>query len=177
MPFILLCLIAASKRRWYDVILGEAVRKHVPCIRQHDVCHVYVFCISLQVPPDGLIPVANPAAGDNLAVNASSAGSHVHGIPSACALADDESLPGCADTCPQVPFQMWMHDQVLDHAYRFYEAQRSGVLPAGNRIPWRGNSAMHDRAASGASLVGGWYDAGGDHFPYIHWPILPDAAV
>lgn len=51
--------------------------------------------------------------------------------------------------------------QVLDASYRFYEAQRSGVLPAGNRIPWRGDSALHDSAPNGASLVGGWYDAGG----------------
>lgn len=51
--------------------------------------------------------------------------------------------------------------QVLDAAYRFYEAQRSGKLPADSRVPWRGDSALYDRAPSGASLVGGWYDAGG----------------
>ncbi|KAK9790125.1 hypothetical protein WJX73_009963 [Symbiochloris irregularis] len=51
---------------------------------------------------------------------------------------------------------------VLDASYQFYEAQRSGVLPFDNRISWRGDSALNDRTPSGASLVGGWYDAG-DH--------------
>ena len=51
--------------------------------------------------------------------------------------------------------------QVLDSSYRFFEAQRSGKLPADNRVPWRGDSALADIAPNGASLAGGWYDAGG----------------
>ncbi|KAK9812548.1 hypothetical protein WJX73_008007 [Symbiochloris irregularis] len=54
------------------------------------------------------------------------------------------------------------YSEVLDASYQFYEAQRSGVLPFDNRISWRGDSALNDRTPSGASLVGGWYDAG-DH--------------
>jgi hypothetical protein len=46
---------------------------------------------------------------------------------------------------------------VLGAAIMFYEAQRSGKLPAGNRIPWRGNSGLQDKAPNGASIVGGWY--------------------
>ena len=50
---------------------------------------------------------------------------------------------------------------MLDSSYRFFEAQRSGKLPAANRVPWRGDSALADKAPNGASLAGGWYDAGG----------------
>ena len=50
---------------------------------------------------------------------------------------------------------------MLDASYRFFEAQRSGELPADNRVPWRGDSALADLAPNGASLAGGWYDAGG----------------
>ncbi|WIA22858.1 hypothetical protein OEZ86_009804 [Tetradesmus obliquus] len=49
---------------------------------------------------------------------------------------------------------------VLGASIMFYEAQRSGKLPAGNRIPWRGNAGLQDKAPNGASIVGGWYDAG-----------------
>ncbi|KAK7490901.1 hypothetical protein BaRGS_00017773 [Batillaria attramentaria] len=41
----------------------------------------------------------------------------------------------------------------------FYDAQRSGKLPADNPIPWRGDSALDD------CVVGGWYDAG-DHVKF-----------
>lgn len=40
----------------------------------------------------------------------------------------------------------------------FYEAQRSGKLPPDNRIPWRADSALHDRGDNGEDLTGGWYD-------------------
>ncbi|XP_041360965.1 uncharacterized protein LOC121377139 [Gigantopelta aegis] len=43
----------------------------------------------------------------------------------------------------------------------FYETQRSGYLPASNRIPWRGDSATKDGSDVGLNLTGGWYDAGG----------------
>eukprot|EP00898_Chlorokybus_atmophyticus_P006145 jgi/Chlat1/6531/Chrsp45S00474 len=42
----------------------------------------------------------------------------------------------------------------------FYEAQRSGHLPASNRIPWRQDSALTDGADVGLDLTGGYYDAG-----------------
>lgn len=61
------------------------------------------------------------------------------------------------------------HDycDVLHKSLLFYEAQRSGRLPATNRMPWRGDSALGDctepcvRQPNGdGNLVGGYYDAG-----------------
>ena len=48
--------------------------------------------------------------------------------------------------------------EVLQKSILFYEAQRSGRLPADNRIPWRGDSALQDHGAGGEDLTGGWYD-------------------
>ena len=48
--------------------------------------------------------------------------------------------------------------EVLHKSILFYEAQRSGRLPANNRIPWRGDSALQDRGQRGEDLTGGWYD-------------------
>ncbi len=42
----------------------------------------------------------------------------------------------------------------------FYEAQRSGELPANNRVKWRGDSGLNDGCDIGYDLTGGWYDAG-----------------
>ncbi|XP_041378065.1 endoglucanase E-4-like [Gigantopelta aegis] len=52
------------------------------------------------------------------------------------------------------------YKEVLHKSILFYEAQRSGVLPRNNRIPWRGDSAVHDSSPDGRDLSGGWYDAG-----------------
>ena len=53
------------------------------------------------------------------------------------------------------------YGQVLGLSWKFYEAQRSGKLPANNSIPWRGDSALGDKAPDGSDITGGWYDAGG----------------
>ncbi|XP_067947684.1 uncharacterized protein [Watersipora subatra] len=50
----------------------------------------------------------------------------------------------------------------IEYSFLFYEAQRSGVLPADNRIPWRGDSSENDGSDVGLDLSGGWHDAG-DH--------------
>ena len=43
----------------------------------------------------------------------------------------------------------------------FFEAQKSGKLPEGHRVSWRGDSYLADGQQAGIDLVGGWFDAGG----------------
>ncbi|MQM20659.1 hypothetical protein Taro_053683 [Colocasia esculenta] len=48
----------------------------------------------------------------------------------------------------------------------FFEAQRSGKLPAGDqRVQWRGDSGLNDGFPQGVDLVGGYYDSG-DHVKF-----------
>ena len=55
--------------------------------------------------------------------------------------------------------------EVLQKSMFFYEAQRSGVLPADNRVSWRANSCVNDGSDVGKDLSGGWFDAG-DHMKF-----------
>nr|CAB3263035.1 uncharacterized protein LOC100186903 [Phallusia mammillata] len=52
------------------------------------------------------------------------------------------------------------YNEIIHKSILFYEAQRSGKLPAGNPIPWRGDSGLKDGCDVGHDLTGGWYDAG-----------------
>jgi len=52
------------------------------------------------------------------------------------------------------------YSEVLRLSLLFYEAQRSGPLPANNRIPWRGDSSLGDQGNKGEDLTGGYHDAG-----------------
>jgi hypothetical protein len=52
------------------------------------------------------------------------------------------------------------YGDVLALSFMFYEAQRSGRLPPTNRIAWRGDSGLLDRAPDGRDVSGGYYDAG-----------------
>ena len=69
---------------------------------------------------------------------------------------------------PLEPFKLvptlWPADlsTLLGKSLRFFEAQRSGVLPPDNRVPWRGDSYLRDGSEMKPprDLSGGWYDAG-----------------
>jgi endoglucanase len=66
---------------------------------------------------------------------------------------------------PALAQQSVNYGEALQKSLFFYEAQRSGVLPADNRVNWRGNSGVTDGADVGHDLTGGWYDAG-DHVKF-----------
>jgi len=61
--------------------------------------------------------------------------------------------------------QTYNYAEALQKSMFFYEAQRSGTLPANNRVTWRGNSGLSDGADVGKDLTGGLYDAG-DHVKF-----------
>merc|ERR1712137_487634 len=74
-------------------------------------------------------------------------------------------------TAPAVVHPHYAHQTDYDYekaavySILFYEAQRSGKLPANNRVPWRGDSALGDKGSNNEDLTGGWYDAG-DHVKF-----------
>lgn len=49
------------------------------------------------------------------------------------------------------------YSEVIEKSLLFYEAQRSGKLPASNRIPWRGDSMLNDWDGD-VDLTGGYFD-------------------
>nr|AMH40375.1 glycoside hydrolase family 9 [Peruphasma schultei] len=52
------------------------------------------------------------------------------------------------------------YKDVLQKSLLFYEAQRSGKLPADQKVKWRKDSALKDKGQNGEDLTGGYFDAG-----------------
>ncbi|CAN1178297.1 unnamed protein product [Linum perenne] len=52
------------------------------------------------------------------------------------------------------------YGEALDKAIFFFQGQRSGKLPANQRVKWRADSALSDGHPDHVNLVGGYYDAG-----------------
>lgn len=50
------------------------------------------------------------------------------------------------------------YGEVIGLSLIFYEAQRTGVLPPTNRIPWRWDSFVTDIGEDGEDLTGGFFD-------------------
>ncbi|KAK8724731.1 hypothetical protein OTU49_017490, partial [Cherax quadricarinatus] len=67
--------------------------------------------------------------------------------------------------CAETGMSPYDYAQVLCMSYLFYEAQRSGKLPADQRVTWRFDSALDDGSDVGHDLTGGYYDAG-DHVKF-----------
>ena len=85
------------------------------------------------------------------------------------ATAVEDALPLTRDNGTPVPEfvlnpDLWEYDMedLLGKALRFFEAQRSGMLPPDNRVDWRGDSYLDDGslATPPRDFSGGWYDAG-----------------
>ncbi|KAL0918412.1 hypothetical protein M5K25_010419 [Dendrobium thyrsiflorum] len=57
------------------------------------------------------------------------------------------------------------YGDALSKSLLFFEAQRSGKLPADQRVKWRGDSGLKDGFLQGVDLVGGYYDSG-DHVKF-----------
>ena len=67
--------------------------------------------------------------------------------------------PGTAGPTPsQCLGETQNYGEALRLSLLFYEAQRSGDLPADNRVPWRGDSSLGDVGNSGEDLTGGYHD-------------------
>src|SRR5689334_1830793 len=50
--------------------------------------------------------------------------------------------------------------EALQVSMLFFESQRSGPLPADNRVKWRGDSDLTDGKDNNIDLTGGYHDAG-----------------
>ncbi|KAL0312542.1 UNVERIFIED_CONTAM: Endoglucanase [Sesamum radiatum] len=61
------------------------------------------------------------------------------------------------------------YEDALSKGILFFEGQRSGKLPAAQRVEWRGDSALSDGSLENVSLSGGYYDAG-DNVKF-GWPM------
>merc|ERR1712213_121251 len=74
--------------------------------------------------------------------------------------ADPSATTEEAITNGQCKTQLTNYKDAIHKSLLFYEAQRSGKLPADNRIPWARDSALDDGSDVGVDLSGGYYDAG-----------------
>ncbi|KAD2152072.1 hypothetical protein R6Q59_003972 [Mikania micrantha] len=57
-------------------------------------------------------------------------------------------------------FTSQQYSDALTKSILFFQGQRSGKLPANQRVKWRADSALHDGSSANVDLVGGYYDAG-----------------
>nr|AAF80584.1 beta-1,4-endoglucanase 1 [Panesthia cribrata] len=79
---------------------------------------------------------------------------------------------GCLAACQAATYD---YAQVLQYSLLFYEAQRSGKLPADQKVTWRKDSALNDKGQNGEDLTGGYYDAG--DFVKFGFPMAYTATV
>jgi endoglucanase len=85
--------------------------------------------------------------------------------PSGATLGQAEAKGTILDDDATAPVGKFNYGEALQKALFFYQAQRSGDLPAGYVVDWRGDSGMNDGRDVGVDLTGGYYDAG-DHVKF-----------
>ncbi|KAH1223330.1 Endoglucanase [Glycine max] len=83
--------------------------------------------------------------------------SHINGL----AMMDGKLMSSSANN--------YDYGDALGKAILFFEGQRSGNLPATQRVKWRGDSALSDGKLQNVDLIGGYYDAG-DNVKF-GWPM------
>jgi endoglucanase len=80
--------------------------------------------------------------------------------------------PGSPVNIPSSPGEsvgqrgQFSYGEALQKNFLFFEANRSGALPADNRLEWRSDSTTNDGKDVGRDLAGGYFDAG-DHIKFI----------
>jgi len=65
---------------------------------------------------------------------------------------------GPTTTTPPAVGRCADYSKLINISMLFYEAQRSGKLPADRRVTWRKDSALNDKGNNGEDLTGGYYD-------------------
>jgi hypothetical protein len=65
---------------------------------------------------------------------------------------------GPSTTTPPSTGRCEDYSTLINMSMLFYEAQRSGKLPANQRVTWRKDSALNDKGNNGEDLTGGYYD-------------------
>jgi endoglucanase len=113
--------------------------------------------------PPPLLTVLAAAAVALAPTTAASAASPA-GLPAAAAgaagLAPGTTLtPGAARPAAAAGGQFDYAEALQDSMF-FYQSQRSGQLPPGNEVDWRGDSDLSDGSDQGVNLTGGYHDAG-----------------
>jgi endoglucanase len=68
--------------------------------------------------------------------------------------------PAVGSAAPASAATSFSYAEALQDSMFFYQSQRSGQLPPGNEVSWRGDSDLSDGSDNGVNLTGGYHDAG-----------------